>query len=215
MVRQQVRFQPQNLLRIVAVGGIVVSCLTTSLRSSAGVGPQSKTGDKAPSLQKYKEYHNDRFNFSFRYPEPWLINEALNGGGVEIALKHGPDLPRISVSGTVVQADKAGHVLSLEEDFESGLASMRKWRPNANQHIENVVVAKKEVTKFQGLPAIAGSITYDMDGQGWIQEGIMFHSQDDKYSFGIWASCQTESVRVFLPVYDEIVRTFRLRGPPM
>lgn len=200
-----------RFLFAMAISWTVIFCPTYVFNSVANVNAQSNTIQHVVNL---REYHNERYDFSFQYPAQWEINEALNGGGVTIAPKQGPYLPKIGVGGEVVQANGAGHSRTLEEDFESHLASMRKWRPHAEQHIRNILVQKKEAISFQGVEAIASTITYDIGDQSWVDIGIFFHTQDDHYAFSIELHCESDKTAVFQPVYDKIVQTFRILGPP-
>jgi len=174
-------------------------------------GGQQTTG---PLRHAYTEYHNERYSFSFEYPRDWNTNEALDGGAVTIAPAGAPHRSKISVSGEVVQADETGRARTMEEDFESHLASIKKARPHASYRISNVVLQKKEATTFRGFRAIASTVTYDIDDQSWINEGIMFHTQDDHYTFSIQIQCHADEIPIFQAAYDEILETFRRLGPP-
>ena len=206
-MQRQLRLRLTCLLVPMAGFGIAVSYLVSASNCHA----QSKN-DRLAQPDGYKEYHNKRFGFSFQYPEQWGLSEALNGRGVRIASKERQHLSGIDVGGSVVQADQAGHAQSLEEEFEYGLASLRKWRPRASHHISMVVVTKKELTSLRGFPAIASTISYDIDSQNWVDKGIMFRVPDVSYTFGISFSCHPDELSVFQPVYDKILETFRFMG---
>ena len=197
---------------LILVVSCTLVCLTGALDRPTDFNGQSKDSPAGGQPPHYKEYHNQRFNFSFQYPEQWDITEPFTENGAVIKPKRGPHLPELSVAGEIVQADQTGRAQTLEEEFESRVASLRKNRPHASHHINNIVVVKKELTNFQGFPAIASTITYDIDDQSWIDEGIMFHVSDDFYSFGISFSCHPEELSVFQPAYNNVVHTFRFVG---
>lgn len=56
---------------------------------------QDRSDIRASEQYQDKKYHNQRFNFSFEYPDQWKINEAFNGGGVRIAPKQGTHMPLV------------------------------------------------------------------------------------------------------------------------
>lgn len=190
--------------------GLILSIIMFCLTNSCTMCLSGQ--DMADHHPDYRVYHNKRFGFSFQYPGQWVLTESLTNNGAVIKPKSGPNLPAMSIVASKVQAEQDGHEQTLEQELESDLASMRTQRPHASHHISNVVVAKKELITFQGLPAIARTITYDLDGKGWIDQGIMFRVSDVSYTFEVSFSCHPADLSVFVGVYDKVLETFRFLG---
>jgi hypothetical protein len=188
----------------------------TPLNRAKHSNDQNRSESREIQQYKYKEYHNERFNFSFEYPQGWEINEAVDGGGVTVGPKLGPYLqysPTIGVRVAEVGVRQDGTPRTLEEDYETSLGSLKKYRLDETHHVSNVKVVKKESTTFQGLPAIFRKVTFNVDGQSWVDEGIMLHGKDEHYSFGVALICSSQQLPSFQPVYDEAVRTFQFLEP--
>jgi hypothetical protein len=178
---------------------VFLACLISSLAGfnlrSRQTAPKylndpNRSNSQESEQYEYRKYRNERFNFTFEYPRQWEIIKALNGGGARIAPKEGPHPSRIDAAGSVVQADQHGTPRTLEEDFEFSLESLKKYRPHAAHKITNVTLVKKELTTFQGLPAIFSKIAFDIDGQTWMEEGLTFHDRDDRYRYDVGITCR-------------------------
>ena len=168
--------------------------------------------DTKTDTARYKKYQNEHYSFSFEYPAKWLLSEALDGNGVSISPVAG-ERSRIAVSGSKVASIET-HFLSLEEHFDASLRSLQKKRSHPEHHPQNVVLVKKEVTTVLGLPAIVSTIEFDKDGQNWIEHGTLVHSQDGSTAYDIAIDCHPEELQTFQSVYDRVVQTFRILGPP-
>jgi hypothetical protein len=174
---------------------------------------QNKNYNVEPWPYEYKKYHNEHLNFSFEYPGQWEIKEDVKGGGVTIAPKLGPNLPRIGVRSAEVQLDQGGTPRTLEEDFETSLELLKGYRFDATHHIEKVRIVKREPTTFQGLPAIFRKVTYTVGGKNWVDEGFILRGEDNHYSFGVAVICRGEELPAFQAVFDTVIRSFRFSEP--
>ena len=207
----------RTLIHILLLGCILP--LRTDWQLLAGVrlnteSGQLKTAQYAQHVDdlKYQRYRNVRFGYSFEYPKQWILNEALDGGGVSVAPNQGANLPRIGVSGFPVQASSTGKSRTLEEDFDSMMRAMQKKRPSHG--IESFALVKKESAHVQGLPANAYAMTYTRDGQSWVEEGLLVHDSHDAVAFNLGFDCRPDELAAFRTVFDKVIRTFRVASVP-
>ena len=175
---------------------------------------QVSAGEKKNETERaqYKNYQNDHYSFAFEYPVAWSLSEALDGNGVSVS-PNSHDRSHIAVSARKVMATEA-HALSVEEDFDESLRSLGKKRSHPGHHPENVKLVKKEAATFLGLPAIVSTVKFEKDGQNWVEQGILVHSQDGNTAYDIGLDCHPEELPAFQLVYAKLVRTFRILGPP-
>jgi len=198
-----------NVLGSLSLSGLCITAVIASLFLGSGSLGQSATQVSSG----HNRYENEHYRFSFEYPKTWATSEALDGNAVSVS-PSGQSRSRIAVSGRKVMSTEA-HTLSLEEDFEASLRAIQKKRPHPEHHPENVFVEKKETTTFAGLPAIVSTIRFDQDGQAWVEQGLLFHSRDGETAYEISIHCHPDELSAFQPIYDKVVQTFRLIGPPM
>jgi hypothetical protein len=198
-------------LTIPLVAYAAITCASAIQIQTGLPHPGIARDQNTPSSMEYMLYRNEGFGYSFEYPKDWKLSEAFDGGGVSIAPVQGPYLPKIGVSGSIVQAREEGKPLTLDQDFESMMLAVRKKRPSHER--ENVALTRKESTSIQGLPVIAYTITYKRDGFDWIDEGLLIHDRHDEVSYGLGFSCHPGELALFRAVLDNVVRTFRILKP--
>lgn len=180
--------------------------------TSEGARVLARVQDHDAGSPRYKTYRNDHYNFSAEYPAEWHLTEALDGNAV--AISPSPSgRSRISIDGRKVMT-KDAHVLSLDEDFDDSLQSMQRKHAAPGHHPDHVVLVNKRRTTLVGLPAIVSRIEFEQDGKHWIELGLMIHSKDGDIAYDISADCHPNELPDFQPIYDKLVQTFHILGPP-
>jgi len=122
--------------------------------------------------------------------------------------------PAIGGGGGVGQPSAADEhrCRTLEEDFEFFLNAIRK-RPSPRT--QDLAVLSKTRVAVQGLPAIQSTIRYrNSFGEAWFDEEILIHTRDDGINYHLELHCSPDDLAVLLPLFDEVVATYRILGPP-
>ncbi|MGB8475627.1 MAG: hypothetical protein WCE61_16210 [Candidatus Acidiferrum sp.] len=99
---------------------------------------------------------------------------------------------------------------SLDEDYQSRLEALKNYG-----HADDLTILSKEPTKVQGLPAIISTMKYgdSSTGRYWFDKDLLIHTEDDQTTYDIGLHCSPDDRSALEPLFDEIVKTFRVLGP--
>lgn len=166
---------------------------------------------------EWTSYRNANYNFSIQYPaDSWTKDEGFDKNGVELGPRNTDQFhlsPEIGISGAVGQPSEADDTRpqSLDEDFQVGLNALGKY-----DHARNVVVLSKRDANIQGLRAIVSTTRYEdsANGQTWFDKQVLIHSDDDSPTYRLSLHCSPDDAAVLVPLFDRILNTFRILGPP-
>lgn len=190
---------------------------------SVGAGGQEKSRGATQNKtvqgeqQAAQKYRNMNYNFTFEYPAGWSIYEGFDGNGVSAyppSKEAAPWRPTVGVGGSVGQPSDKDETRprTLLEDLEFRLKALSDGPDPA----KNVVVLGQKAIVVQGLPGVVSTIRFQQGAanQSWILKQILLHSQDDTVTYHLSLMCHPDDVAVLTPAFDQVVRTFRILGPP-
>jgi hypothetical protein len=177
-------------------------------------GPEQSPGGKTERGREI--YHNWRFNFSLAYPSAWRVQEGANRSGMTI---RPPDAsgfrlpPSLGAGGATGQPNHLNDrcCQTLDQQFENYLGALKEY-----QHAIDLKVLSKRYTQMAGLRAIDASIQFRDSASGdlWLERNVTAHTKDDGYSFNVGVRCSPTDVRALMPIFEELVESFRILGPP-
>ena len=165
----------------------------------------------------WKTYRNANYNFSLSYPATtWSKYEGVDRNGARLTPRDRSKFhlqPEIGAGGAVGQPSDPDESRSrnLEEDFQSGLEALKEYG-----HARNLAVLSNVRTTIQGLPAIASTIRYEDSANGsiWLYKEILIHAESGSPTYHLGLRCSPDDTGILVPLFDRIVKTFRILGPP-
>ena len=100
---------------------------------------------------------------------------------------------------------------ALEEDFAGGVGALKEYG-----HGRNVTILSKKNVEVQALPAIDSSIRYEdsLTGITWFQRRVLIHTRDQGLSYSVGMRCSPADVPALMPLFDRMLKSFRILGPP-
>jgi hypothetical protein len=164
-----------------------------------------------------RKYENKNYNFTFEYPSGWSMYEGFDGNGVSIyppSKEKSPWRPMISVGGSVGQPSEKdeSRPRTILEDLASLLQALRELQDPAT----NLSVVEQRDITLQGLPGIVSTVKFEQgpSNQRWILKHILLHTKDDSVTYHLSLLCHSGDSSALSPVFDKVVGTFRILGPP-
>jgi hypothetical protein len=187
-------------------------------RQSNSLPPPHEKQEDQSAARHSKTYRNNNYNFCFDYPaSAWKFQESLSGNGITLTPIREEKfrlVPSIGASCSVGQPSEKdeSQLQTLDQDFQSRLEAM-KTGPDA---AADILVLSKQVATIQGLPAIISTdrFTKGSPGQTWFEKDILIHTQGDNFTYHLGLMCHPDDAAALLPVFDRVVKSFRILGPP-
>jgi hypothetical protein len=160
-----------------------------------------------------RHYFNQNYNFCIDYPSQWQEQVPFDGNAIELTppeQKLRYPYPKITVGGRVNQPSEQNDTRgeTLEEVFDSDLAAIQGW-----EKARAVKVVEKHWSKLVGYTAIVSDIEYTIDDQRLHEHQILILTASEAV-FEITSTCHPGQMQQFTPVFQGIVRSFRIRCNP-
>jgi len=175
---------------------------------AVGLSAQSKLATETAS----RHYFNPNYNFCIDYPGNWGIWEPFDRNAVALIQSDVQGYPRteITVGGNVNQPSDKDETRgeTLAENWDSGLKALAE-----NGKVTNVAVIEQKRISLAGYPALATKYEYSENGQRWHVQEIMFLTRSSEV-FELTLTCHPEEVEKLTPVFEEVVRSFKIQCDP-
>ena len=160
-----------------------------------------------------RHYVNQNYNFCIDYPSGWRSVVPFDGNAVELlppkAQAKGPRT-QITVGGQANQPSEGDDTRrqSLEEYWNVQLRAMAEY----DKATAIDVIGKKLVT-LAGYPALETVFEYTIGSERWHERQIALITQSDAvFVLSLW--CYPNDVQQLRPIYDSVVRSFRIHCNP-
>lgn len=195
----------------------VINCGIVSQRSAVvlitamfavGLSAQSKPATGARS----RHYFDANYNFCVDYPANWQTWEPFDRNAVALLPPGVQGYPstEITVGGRVNQPSETDETRgeTLQEIWDSGVKSLAKYGKASS-----ISVVEQKQTSLAGYPALATKYEYTEGGQRWHVQEIVFITRSQAV-FELALTCHPEEVQKLTPVFDAIVRSFKIQCDP-
>lgn len=98
---------------------------------------------------------------------------------------------------------------TLDQELEERLAALKESRSNFR-------VTSKNYITVGGLLALDSTIQFKdlRTGTTLLERTVSIHTKGDEYSFSVGIRCFSTDVSAFMPIFEGMVRSFRILGPP-
>ncbi len=197
--------------------GDVIECGTVSQKSPTflivvtlvvGLSAQSKPAAGTAS----HHYFNANYNFCIDYPNNWQTWEPFDRNAVALIQPNVQGYPRteITVGGRVNQPSEKDETRgeTLQEIWDSGAKALAEYGKATN-----VSVIEQKRISLVGYPALATTYEYTKNGQRWREQEVIFLTRSSTV-FELALTCHPGEVEKLTPVFDEVVRSFKIQCDP-
>jgi hypothetical protein len=205
----ELQCSPGDLPVLMPIFDGVVSTLQIAQPPPATCQPLRQGGER------WTTYRNANYSFSLSYPaRGWRLYEGEDGNGMNLTPLEKSRFrltPEMGAGGAVGQPSDADEhrCRTLEEDFEFGLDAIRHY-----DRAQNLILLSKKRARVQGLPAIVRSIRYeDALGEVWFDKDVLIHTRNDWVTYHLGLRCSPADLPALMPIFNKLVRTFRILGP--
>ena len=187
--------------------------LLSMKRAVIGIALLLAVAASAAGQSVSRHYFNQNYNFCIDYPSQWQHNVPFDGNAVAL-VPPGQNLsypyPEIIVGGRVNQPSEQDESRgqTLEEIFASELAAIKEYGS-----FSEIKVIEKRWSGLAGYPALVSDFEYMKDKQHWHEHQVFILTRSEAV-FSISSTYHPNQTQQFMPVFQNIVRSFRIRCNP-
>ena len=165
----------------------------------------------------WKTYKNNNYQFTFEYPaKGWTLYEGEDRNGVAIYASDSGEFhqrPQLGAGGHIGQSSHVDEKRpqTLEEDFQSQLKTMSDYG-----HAKELQVLSRKSRELQGLKGIESTVQYKDPPTGdiWIYRSVLLHTSNNRLTYDLMLTCSPKDMHTLMPLFEKMIRTFRILGPP-